>query len=144
MSLRWLYDNISDKYWNNSYSSYNLWGIRYPEETIDKLISMGKTYVVMSNVRVGINHSNHFAPESSIDLRAYHDIGAATYKRNLDGKNGKGSSSGGPYDVNIPLTWGGDKLNSSDINISCNDFYPGGGKASNITYSLTVGSIYFT
>ena len=144
VNLRWLYDNISDKYWSNKTSSYTLWQILYPKDTVDKLVSMGKTFVIMSNVKSTLYHHNYSTPESSIEIRGYHGIGAATYKHNLDGKNGAGSSSGGPYDAKIPLTRLGDKLSESCILIMCDGFSPRASGARNITYSLSVGSIYFT
>ena len=144
VSLLWLYNNISDKYWSSKTSSYSLWKISYPEETIEKLLAMGKELVVMSNVRSTLNHYNYATPESEITVcyryRSIYDV----YSYYIDGKNGGGSSSGGPYDVKIPLRRVSDKLYYSYIVIKCDGFSPRVSNAANITYSLSVGSIYFT
>ena len=68
VSLRWLYDNISDKYWSGKTSSYSLWEISYPREVIDKLISMGKRYIVVSGIKTNIYHYNYATPESEITV----------------------------------------------------------------------------
>ena len=143
VSLRWLYDNISDKYWSGKTSSYRLWEISYPREVIDKLISMGKRYIVVSGIKTNIYHYNYATPESEITVFCRYSI-ADSSGESSGGKNGAGSYSYGPRDIEMFISKSNNRrLNGSSIVIKCEGFSPRASGAVNITYSLSIESIYF-
>lgn len=143
VSLRWLFDNISDKYWSNTTSSYRLWEISYPREVIDKLISMGKRKIVISGIKTNIYHHNYGSPMSEITVY-YNYLPPEILEKSAGDKKGAGSYSYGPRDIEMFISESNNrKLDKSYIVIKCEGYRPTNLGASNITYSLTVGSIYF-